>query len=58
VAEFDAGILGGELPVDLALVGVGGCLPGSEFGVEDVEFADAPVEALAGYCGRREPLFR
>ncbi len=48
MAEFDAGVGCGELPVDLALIGVGGCLPGSEFGVEDVEIADASIEALAG----------
>ena len=51
MAEFDAGVGGGELPVDLALVGVGGVLPGGEFGVEGVEVGDAPVEALAGQGG-------
>jgi hypothetical protein len=29
--EFDAGGAGGELPVELALVGVGGVGPGFEF---------------------------
>jgi hypothetical protein len=28
--------------------GVGGVLPGGEFGVEAVDIGDAPVEALAG----------
>jgi hypothetical protein len=51
VAEFGAGVVGGELPVDLALVGVGGVLPGGEFGVEDLEVVDAAVEALPGQCG-------
>jgi len=36
----------------LPLVGVGGCLPGGEFGVEEVDVVDAPVEALAGQRGR------
>jgi len=31
----------------LPLVGVGGVLPGGEFGVEEVEVLDAPVEALS-----------
>jgi hypothetical protein len=48
VAEFDAGVGGGELPVDLAVVGVDGVLPGGEFGVEGVDVGDAPVEALSG----------
>jgi hypothetical protein len=51
VAEFDAGVGGGELPLDLALVGVGGVLPGGEFGVEGVEVGDAAIEALAGQGG-------
>ena len=46
MAEFGSGVGGGELPVDLAVVGVGGVLPGGEFGVEGVEVADAAVEAL------------
>jgi len=37
VAESGAGDIGGEVPVNLALVGVDGCLPGVEFGVEGVE---------------------
>jgi hypothetical protein len=48
VSEFDAGVAGGEVPVDLSLVGVGGGLPGGEFGVEDVQVSDAAVEALSG----------
>jgi len=52
VAEFDPGVVGGELPVDLALFGVGGVLPGGELGVEDLEVADAALEALPGQ--RRE----
>ena len=48
VAEFDAGVVGGELPVDLTLGGVGGVLPGVEFGVEDVEVLKTTVQALAG----------
>ena len=35
------------MPVDLTLVGVGGVLPGGEFGVEGVQVTDAAVEALA-----------
>jgi hypothetical protein len=46
VSEFGAGITGGEVPVDLALIGVDGVLPGGEFGVEDVKVVDAPVQAL------------
>ena len=52
MAEFDAGVGGGELPVDLALVGVGGVLPGGEFGVEGVEVVDPAVEALPGQGGQ------
>src|SRR5680860_1498430 len=37
VAELEAGVFGGEVPVDLALAGVGRLLPRGEFGVEDVE---------------------
>lgn len=51
MSEFDPGGVGGELPVDLTFLSVGGVLPGCEFGVEDVEFADATVQALAGQCG-------
>jgi hypothetical protein len=52
VTEFDTYVVGGELPVDLALVGVGGMLPGGEFGVEDLEVVDATVEVLPGQCGQ------
>ena len=38
-------------PLDLALVGVGGVLPGGQFGVEGVEVGDAAIEALAGQGG-------
>ena len=51
MAEFDTCVGGGELPSDLALVGVGGVLPGGEFGVEGVEVGDAAIEALAGQGG-------
>jgi hypothetical protein len=50
--KLDACVVGGELPADLALVGVGGVLSGGEFGVEGVEFVDAAVEALPGQCGQ------
>jgi hypothetical protein len=52
VAEFDACVVGGELPADLALFGVDGVLPGGEFGVEGVEVADAAVEALPSQGGQ------
>lgn len=32
MAEFDACVVGGELPADLTLFGVDGVLPGGEFG--------------------------
>ncbi|WP_327276861.1 cupin domain-containing protein [Streptomyces sp. NBC_01224] len=51
VAQFDACVVGGELPVHVALFGVGGVLPGREFGVEDVEVADPAVETLPGQRG-------
>ena len=34
------------------MIGVGGLLPGGEFGVEALEVADAAVEALPGQCGQ------
>ena len=52
--EFDAGVAGGELPVDLALVGVGGVGPGFEFCVEDVDVGDASAQALPGQAGQFE----
>lgn len=51
MAEFDACVVGGEVPVDLALVGVGGVLPGGELDVEDLKVSDAALEALAGQRG-------
>jgi hypothetical protein len=54
VSESGSGVAGGEVPVDLALVGVGAGLPGIEFGVEDVEVGDAAVETLAGQGGEFE----
>jgi len=46
VAEFDACVVGGELPAGLAVLGVDGVLPCGEFGVERVEVADAAVDTL------------
>jgi hypothetical protein len=43
VAVLDAGVGGGEVPVDLALVDIGLVLP---VGVEGVEVVDAAVQAL------------
>lgn len=40
------------MPVDLALVGVRGGLPGGELGVHDVDVVDVAVEALAGQPGQ------
>jgi hypothetical protein len=51
VAQFHACVVGGEVPVDLALVAVGVLLPGGEFGVEHGEVVDAAVQALAGEGG-------
>ena len=48
MAESGAGVAGGEVPVDLSLVGVGGVLPGGQLGVEVVDVVDAAVQALAG----------
>jgi hypothetical protein len=45
VPEFDAGVLGGEPPVDVALVLVDLLGPGVESGVEGVEFGDPSVTA-------------
>ena len=52
MAEFDSGVIGGELPVDLALVGIGCFLPGGELIVEGVEVVDPAVEALSGERGQ------
>ena len=46
-----SGVGGGEVP-SRPLVGVGGVLPGGEFGVEDVEVVDAAVQALPGQGGQ------
>ena len=51
MTEFDAGVVRGELPVDLPLIIVGRGLPGSKLGVQDVEVVDAAVEALPGQAG-------
>ena len=53
MAEPRAGVLGGEVPQHLPLVGVGGPLPGGELGAQHDEVVNAPVEALAG--GRGQP---
>lgn len=52
VAESGAGVVGGEVPVDLTLGGVRGLLSGGEFDVEHGEVVDTAVEALAGECGQ------
>jgi hypothetical protein len=39
VTELDACVVGGELPVDLALVGVDLVLPGSELTVQEFDVA-------------------
>jgi hypothetical protein len=52
MAEFDAWVIGGEVPTRLALLGVDGALPGCEFGVEGVEVADAAVETLPRQRGQ------
>ena len=64
MAEVHAGVFGGELPIDLTLVGVGGGLPGGEFAVEDVEVAGTEILALPCRRGefdlgdaRQEPCF-
>ena len=44
-------VAGGEMPVHLPLVGVGGVLPCGEFGIEDVEVVDASAQALPGERG-------
>jgi hypothetical protein len=51
VAEFDAGVVGGEVPVGLTLAGVGLVLPGGERSVQGVEVADPAVGALPGRNG-------
>lgn len=51
MAEFDADGRG-ESPVDLALIVVRRGLSGGEFGAEQVEVVDPPVQALPGSGGR------
>jgi hypothetical protein len=51
VAELGAGVCGGEVPIDLSLVGIGVVLPGGELSVRGVEVRDAAVEALPGQGG-------
>jgi hypothetical protein len=48
VSELGSGVGGGELPVDLSLVGVDGVVPRGEFTVEDVQVGDATIQTLAG----------
>ena len=48
MAKLGSGVLGGEVPVDLPLVGVDGGLPGGQLAVEDVEVVDTAIEALSG----------
>ena len=52
MTEFPAGVVGGEMPVDLALAGVGGVLPGGELGIEGGEVADAAVQQWAGFADK------
>ena len=48
MAELHPGVVGGELPIDATLVGVGGGLPGDEFDGEDVKVVDAAVQGSPG----------
>ena len=48
MTETDSRVAGGEMPVDLTLVGVDGLLPGGEFPVESVEVSDPAPEAPSG----------
>jgi len=45
--EFDSCVVGRELPVDLGSGPVSGCLPGGDFGAQDVDGVDAAVEVLS-----------
>ena len=47
--QFDASILGGELPVDLCLYPVSGGLPGGDFGAQGIDGVDAAIQALADH---------
>jgi hypothetical protein len=51
MAEFDAGVVGGEVQLNLTLISVGLSLPGGEFGAQALEVPDAPVQTLAGQHG-------
>jgi hypothetical protein len=44
--EFNASIIGCELPIGLGVVFVTVSLPGSSFGLEPLSASNAPVEAL------------
>jgi hypothetical protein len=46
--EFDAGILGGELPIHAGYGGVPLGFPGGDFGREGALVGDATIQALAG----------
>ena len=52
MAQFDSRVVGGEVPLNLALVAVGLLLPGGQFGVEAGRLVDAAVQALAGERGQ------
>jgi hypothetical protein len=44
--EFNAGVIGRELPIGLGVVFVPVSLPGSDFGLELSSVGNTPVEAL------------
>ena len=46
--EFDAGVVGGELPVGFHGFGVSFPGPGRDLGGQSFDVGDAPIEALAG----------
>jgi hypothetical protein len=48
VLEFDTGVVGGEVPVGLGVIGVAVVLPGRDLVSECLFVGDAAVEALAG----------
>ena len=47
--QLDAGVVRGELPVDLGLDAVSGRLPSRDLVVQDLEGVNAAVEALTGH---------
>jgi hypothetical protein len=55
VLEFDTGVVGGEVPVGLGVIGVAVVLPGGDLVSECLLVGDAAVEALAG--SEANPLF-